>query len=95
MKEISVEELKELKKSNDIVHIDIRSTEDFNNVSYPDSINYPSNSILDHLSELDKNKKYVISCYKGVSSSKLAMQLEAHGYETYSLIKGIQAVTEF
>lgn len=54
----------------------------------PLSTNIPDEKLLLHYKELlDKNKKYYITCQKGVHSRKVVSILEFYGYDVTQVIK--------
>lgn len=77
---------------NDIV-IDIRTSIEYNEFHYPNSINIPKNSLLSSPEiYLNKNKKYYLLCTKGHVSLYCAKILNALGYNCYSISGGIKSI---
>lgn len=89
MKEISVQELKELKESGaDFQLIDVR--EDFEyEMSNIGGTLIPLGGILIEAEKIDKNKPVVIMCRSGKRSAAAIMQLEQRlGYTNLSNLQG-------
>lgn len=86
---ITVEELKNNLNNFDL--IDIRSIQKYNNNHLPNSINIPySKIVLTYKDILEKEKKYVIYCEKGITSEKLVNYLNKQGYICYNLVGGYE-----
>ena len=84
--EITLKELKELKKE-DYVILDIRSESELSYGKIPDSIAVSDKELLDNPPE-NKEKKYIICCHKGCYSEKVAEDLRKKGYDAVSLAGG-------
>ncbi len=86
-KDITYEELKELSESTYIL-VDVRDEIAYGNGNIPGSIRISESDILDNLSLLDKEKKTIVYCMKGLISERIAEQLAELGYDSYNLIGG-------
>lgn len=88
MKEISVQELKEMKDSGaDFQLIDVR--EDFEyQMSNLDGENIPLGGILIEADKISHDKPVVIMCRSGKRSSVALYQLEQQGYTNLSNLQG-------
>jgi rhodanese-related sulfurtransferase len=88
MKEISVQELKELQDSNqDFQLIDVR--EDFEyEVSNLGGLSIPLGGVLIEADKISKDKPVVIMCRSGKRSAAAIMQLEQLGYTNLSNLQG-------
>ena len=71
--------------------IDLRDEEDYLKKHLNNSINISYKKILIyHEKYLDKNKKYLLICERGITSKKVSEILNKMGYLTYSLCKGFK-----
>lgn len=96
MKEITVQELKQLKDSNaDFQLIDVREEHEFDEANLNGHL-IPLGEVLDRASEIDKNKKVVVHCRSGKRSATAIQALETQlGYNNlYNLKGGILAYIE-
>ena len=79
-------------KKDDLIIIDIRSIEKYNNNHIPNSINIPSEKLIFEPSKyLDKTKTYCLYCTKGITSDKVGKILASKGYKIYNLIGGYES----
>ena len=68
--------------------IDVRHPEDYKEDPIPGSINiYADKLLMNYKTMLDKNKKYYITCKKGVLSKKVVSMLEFYGYNVTQIIR--------
>ena len=76
IKRIPILEFKEKVDSNNYIILDIRTTDEFNQSRIKNSINYDiyDSNFKDKISQLNKNKKYLIYCQSG-SISMFALSL--------------------
>lgn len=58
-----------LKSKNEIIIIDVRSNEEFNEKHIPNAINIPLDKLENEAKKFDKNKFYITSCGKGGNRS--------------------------
>ncbi len=72
------------------VLIDLRNKEEFNQWSYPGSLNIPLENLLQGRVNLEKNKTYLLLCKEGVVSKEIAFNLKLEGFKVYSLRGGIE-----
>lgn len=88
MKEISVQELKEMRDNNqDFQLIDVR--EDFEyEVSNLGGISIPLGGVLIETDKISKNKPVVVMCRSGKRSAAAIMQLEQLGYTNLANLQG-------
>lgn len=96
MKEITVQELKQLKDSGaDFQLIDVREEHEFDEANLNGHL-IPLGEVLDRASEIDKNKKVVVHCRSGKRSATAIQALETQlGYNNlYNLKGGILAYIE-
>ena len=96
MKEITVQELKQLKDSNaNFQLIDVREEHEFDEANL-NGLLIPLGDILDRAEEISKDKQVVIHCRSGKRSATAIQTLEAQlGYTNlYNLKGGILAYIE-
>jgi rhodanese-related sulfurtransferase len=63
---ISLDILKQkLKSKNEIIIIDVRSNEEYNEKHIPNAINIPLDKLENEAKKFDKNKFYITACGKG------------------------------
>lgn len=88
MKEITVQELQEMKeRGDDFQLIDVR--EDFEyQMSNLDGENIPLGGILIEADKISKDKPVVIMCRSGKRSAMALYQLEAQGYTNLANLQG-------
>ena len=86
---ISVEELKKLRN---IIIIDIRNIEKYNNNHILNAINIEMEKLLIYHSKyLNRNNKYYIYCQKGIQSRKICQILKNYGYNVVNIMGGYEA----
>lgn len=94
VEEISKCELEEMKKQNhDLILLDVRSPQEYDEGHLNGSILIPSYDINKKAKKvlLDKNAIIVVCCQSGTRSKKVANQLKQMGYEfVYNLRNGIE-----
>lgn len=91
MKEsITVIELEEALKANaTVVHLDVRSTEEFNSGHIPNAIHAPKDVLLSLVQSISKKSLIVTNCGKGGGRSIEAMQLlRENGWENSFWLEG-------
>lgn len=96
MKEITVQELKQLKDSNaNFQLIDVREEHEFDEVNLGGHL-IPLGEIIDRAGEVEKDKQVVVHCRSGKRSATAIQALESNlGYTNlYNLKGGILAYIE-
>ncbi|MFO0356112.1 MAG: rhodanese-like domain-containing protein [Sphingobacteriaceae bacterium] len=96
MKEITVQELKQLKDSNaNFQLIDVREEHEFDEANLGGHL-IPLGEIIDRAGEVDKDKQVVVHCRSGKRSATAIQALESNlGYTNlYNLKGGILAYIE-
>jgi sulfur-carrier protein adenylyltransferase/sulfurtransferase len=98
MKEVTVQELKQLKDTNaDFQLIDVREQYEFDDANLNGEL-IPVGEVMDNLDKISKDKQVVIHCRSGARSANIIKLLESqHGYTNlYNLKGGIMAyINEF
>jgi len=93
--EIDYKELQKMLKENNVIVIDVRSSDEMNELKIENSINIPSEEIEKHLKNLLKFKKthkIVLYCNSGRKSYTLTIRLRNMGFKAYNLKDGILAL---
>lgn len=93
MKEISVQELKQLMdEKKDFQLIDVREQHEFDEVNI-NGLLIPMGEVMDNLDKIAKDKQVVVHCRSGKRSATVINALESqHGYTNlYNLQGGILA----
>lgn len=92
-KNIDKKQLREiLKREEDILLLDIRTREEFEEENIEKSVNIPLHDLLYNIDEIDefKNKKVIVYCRSGHRSITACNLLSMEGFEDlYNLEKGI------
>ena len=73
-------EVKELLVLNNTVLLDVRTEDEYWEVSVKDSLNIPLHELEERVVELDKNKTYITFCRSGVRSKTAALILLEEGF---------------
>lgn len=68
--------------------IDVRKKSEFDSEHVVDAINIPLNSIYSHLSEIPKDKHFVLHCAGGYRSMIAASILKQLGYDNFADVEG-------
>lgn len=92
MKEISVQELKEMKDTKaDFQLIDVREEMEFDTCNIEGEL-IPMGTVMDNLDKISRDKKVVVHCKSGKRSATIVQVLEMQGYtNVYNLRGGIMA----
>jgi sulfur-carrier protein adenylyltransferase/sulfurtransferase len=96
MKEVTVQELKNLKDSKaDYQLIDVREEHEFDEANLSGDL-IPMGEVLDNVDKISKDKKVVVHCRSGKRSASVIQALETqHGFTNlYNLKGGILAYIE-
>jgi adenylyltransferase/sulfurtransferase len=89
MKEITVQELKQLQNSKaDFQLIDVREEYEFDEANLRGEL-IPMGEVMDNLERISKEKKVVVHCRSGKRSASVIQMLESqHGYTNLYNLKG-------
>ena len=88
MKEVTVEELKQLKDDNaDFQLIDVREEHEVE-ICEIGGEHIPMGDVMDNLDKVSKTKQVVIHCRSGARSGSICNALEAEGYDNVYNLKG-------
>ena len=96
MKEVSVQELKQLiDEKKDFQLIDVREEYEFDEANIKGEL-IPMGEVMDNLEKISKDKQVVVHCRSGKRSATVISALESqHGYTNlYNLKGGILAYME-
>ena len=76
MQEITVQELKRMKdKDEEFQLIDVREPWEYKKCNIG-GVSIPMQKIRDKISEIDREKKVIIHCYRGMRSAKVIEEIE-------------------
>lgn len=75
----------------DILFIDIRIPEQFNQLHIKNFINIPYHKVFSYISNLPIIKPICLICYSGKQAEKLADQITKQGYQAYYIKGGFQS----
>lgn len=88
MKEVTVQELKEMMDRNDEFQlIDVREPFEYE-VSNLDGLNIPLGGIVIESDKVSKDKPVIIQCRSGKRSAQAVMLLEQQGFDNLANLKG-------
>ena len=88
MKEVTVQELKEMLDRNDEFQlIDVREPFEYE-VSNLNGLNIPLAGIVIESDKIDKDKPVIIQCRSGKRSAQAVMVLEQQGFDNLANLKG-------
>ena len=89
MKEITVQELKQLRDSKaDFQLIDVREPHEFDEANLNGEL-IPMGDVMDRVNEISKDKKVVVHCRSGKRSATVINTLESnHGFTNLYNLKG-------
>ncbi|WP_281190900.1 rhodanese-like domain-containing protein [Staphylococcus schleiferi] len=92
MKEISVDQLKEMIMSSEPVHvIDVREDEEVAMGMIPEAEHIPMNQIPEKLEDFNKNTTYYVVCAGSVRSAKVVDYLNQHDIDAVNIEGGMHA----
>lgn len=91
--DITPDEARTLLEDNpDIILLDVRSVEEYEERHIPDSVLIPLQELSARVDELDKDETYIIYCRSGNRSRQAFEFLQSKGFEKlYNLMGGITA----
>ncbi len=92
IKNISVQEMQELLKKDNVQLIDVRTPEEYHSgfIANAENIDYFSSSFDEEIKKLDKEKPVILYCKSGNRSYKSSEKLLKFGFhEIYNLDEGI------
>ncbi|NDI99961.1 MBL fold metallo-hydrolase [Flavobacterium sp. LaA7.5] len=76
------------KYSKDTLVIDVRKKSEYDSEHVVDAVNIPLNSIYSHLSEIPKDKPFVVHCAGGYRSMIASSILKQLGYDNFADVEG-------
>ncbi|MDR1774178.1 MAG: rhodanese-like domain-containing protein [Clostridioides sp.] len=92
---IDYDELKSMMKQKDVLLLDVRQTEDYDDKHFDGFINIPIQYLLANLHKIVeyKDKKIIIVCVHGKQSDVACQLLYIHGYKNlYELDGGVEEI---
>jgi glyoxylase-like metal-dependent hydrolase (beta-lactamase superfamily II)/rhodanese-related sulfurtransferase len=78
-------------KSEDVILVDVREPEEYDDWHIDNSINIPLSQMSDKIAEISQNKKIVTICASGNRSTVAKYILSSHGRESSSLTGGMNS----
>lgn len=89
MKEISVKELQDLRRDRpELVLVDVRTDEEIDIASLPNTRHIPLQALPTRIGELDPTATIALLCHHGARSEMAARFLERNGFEDVSNVTG-------
>ncbi|MCX2744057.1 rhodanese-like domain-containing protein [Mangrovivirga sp. M17] len=91
-KNVPATEFRKLMEKENTVLIDVRTRDEFKSGALPNALNYDflSGEFASKISQLDKDKTYLIYCRSGARSANACRMLEREGFvNLYNLQGGI------
>ena len=83
-----------MKKNSNIILLDVRSVQEYNEYHLDGSINIPKHELISKVEDiLEKNNIIIIYCQSGIRSKKACKILKGLGYNNlYNLIGGLDEI---
>ena len=91
---ISIREFNEYRKRPYTWVIDLRNKEEFEEVHVEGARNIPYENLKMYQKYLPKDKIYVLYCDRGSSSLMAAKEMSKEGYQTVTVVGGIQSILQ-
>lgn len=85
--DLTIDQLKQLQE-NEYQLIDMRDNIAYQHGYIPGAINLSECEFWNNIEQLDKSKKIILYCMKGIISKDVAIELTEQGYEAYNLDGG-------
>lgn len=85
--DLTIDQLKQLQE-NEYQLIDMRDNIAYQHGYIPGAINLSECEFWNNINQLDKSKKVILYCMKGIISKDVAIELTEQGYEAYNLDGG-------
>nr|WP_295975622.1 rhodanese-like domain-containing protein [uncultured Bacillus sp.] len=86
--DVSVKQAKELIDNDEVVVIDVRTQEEFNEGHIPNARLIPVDEIDNKMEDLDKDTSYLIVCRSGNRSATASKLLAKNGFNNMKNMKG-------
>lgn len=95
IKEVTPVEVEEIIANNkDTVIIDVREDEEVANGMIHDALHIPLQQIPEKLTNLNKEKEYILVCRSGGRSMKAALYMEEEGFKVANMVGGMLEWTD-
>jgi rhodanese-related sulfurtransferase len=89
-KNVSTDDAKKLIEDNEVIVLDVRTSEEFQGGHIPNAILIPLQELENRLTELDKEKSYLVVCRSGNRSTQASEILSNNGFSTiYNMTGGM------
>lgn len=73
---------------DDVIFLDVRSYEEYDEMAIPSSIHIPLNSLRGRLHQLPGDREIIICCRTGINSYEALKILKAHGFSIVKVLDG-------
>lgn len=91
-KQLSSEDANKLLSSDDVLILDIRDTNSYQEAHIKNAMHITMNELPRFCEETPKDKSIVVYCYHGISSQTVAAHLVKKGFQmVYSLVGGFES----
>lgn len=95
IKEVTPVEVEEIiANSKDTVIIDVREDEEVANGMIHDALHIPLQQIPEKITNLNKEKEYILVCRSGGRSMKAALYMEEEGFKVANMVGGMLEWTD-
>lgn len=95
IKEVTPVEAEEIiANSKDTVIIDVREDEEVANGMIHDALHIPLQQIPEKITNLNKEKEYILVCRSGGRSMKAALYMEEEGFKVANMVGGMLEWTD-
>jgi rhodanese-related sulfurtransferase len=89
-KNVSTDDAKKLIEDNEVIVLDVRTPEEFQGGHIPNAILIPLQELENRLTEIDKEKSYLVVCRSGNRSAQASEILSNNGFSTiYNMTGGM------
>lgn len=85
---VSVKQAKELIDNDEVIVIDVRTQEEYDEGHIPNATLIPEDEIDNKMEDLDKDASYLMVCRSGNRSSNASEMLAKNGFEHIKNLKG-------
>ncbi len=91
---ISIKEFEKYRQKPDVWVIDLRTTEEYEEMHVGGARNIPYDNLEMYKKYLPKDKTYILYCDRGGTSLKVARELSREGYQAMTVVGGFQAILQ-
>lgn len=91
---ISIKEFEKYRQKPDVWVIDLRTTEEYEEMHVGGARNIPYDNLEMYKKYLPKDKTYILYCDRGGTSLKVARELSRESYQAMTVVGGFQAILQ-